>query len=223
MNRRRIGLGIFLFLIATTAAAPVAFWIGGRAAFSDYDEDYEASRRPGEFVDMTDALWDCDQFGDFDGLRTYDRVRGCGPGYGRPGRLIRAYYGPSRPDGPLQLATARAISKGSFAPPDSSAPVSPIGDPISAALAPLASSDGPFFGGDSAPPPYVLVSNAPPLTTPDPDPVPDPVPLPGAFALLLSGLAGLGALRKASKNRRRSVAETATGFSSAALRGCAGV
>lgn len=200
MTRRRIGLGIILFLLATTAAAPVAFWVSQRGGDADYDADYEESRRPGEFVDMTDAVWDCYQFGDWDGLRTYDRLRECGPGYGKPSRVIEAYLGPAgRPagkGGPLQLASARAVAQGMPAV-DDGIPFIPGGakmaDPIMAALEPAGGGSSPLAGLTGGNP-SILIANGV---------LPDPVPVPGALPLLLTGLAGLGALRHAKGKARK--------------------
>jgi hypothetical protein len=187
MQRRRLILGLALYVFATAAAAPVAFWAGQlNAAASQTSSPHlpgPGARRPSESVEMTDAVWDCEQFGDFAGLRTFDRVRPCGPRYAVPD--LRPHPGlvgaRARRPGPFDLATARAISDFAGPPGLSTGGASPA-DPFSVALSQIA-------GGI-------------PATAALPEPGPTVIPVPGAALFLVSGLAALWAARRGSASRR---------------------
>jgi hypothetical protein len=200
MKRHRLLGAFILFVTATAAVAPIAYLLG--LAHGARATPLAPEPDPAAFVDMTDAIWDCDQFGDFDGLRTIDIAIGCGIGMGKlsgPGRYLQK-YGTPLAGGPLQKAMFTTIAGKAFVPPApfQQAMAAETGAPLSLAMAPGGAGGGwgPSHAGDPGSLPLALPSG------PMEGSPPPPVPLPGALSIMLTGLAGLAFAIGARRRRR---------------------
>lgn len=189
MKRHRLLGASILFLTVTAAVAPIAYLLGlahgARATVLVPEPD------PAAFADMTDAIWDCEQFGDYDGLRTIDIAIGCGIGMGKLSGAAVPKYGRRLAGGPLKQATFSTIAGKAFVPaaPGPLASITEtLGSPLALAMAPGGGGWGPAHAGDPGNLPFVLPSG--PSSSPEAPPPPT-VPLPGALPMLLAGLAGL--------------------------------
>lgn len=187
MKRHRLLGASILFLTVTAAVAPIAYLLGlahgARATVLVPEPD------PAAFADMTDAIWDCEQFGDYDGLRTIDIAIGCGIGMGKLSGAVIPKYGRRLLGGPLKRAAFSTIAGNAFVPPAPGLPPSfaaEPGSPLALAMAP-GGGWGPAHAGDPGSLPSILPTG--PLDAPEPPP--PAVPVPGAFPMLLAGLAGL--------------------------------
>jgi hypothetical protein len=202
MKRHRLLGAFILFITATAASAPIAYLLG--LAHGPAGALFVPEPDPAAFVDTTDAIWDCEQFGDFPGLRTIDIAIGCGPGMGLASIKGAANYVPKYgrqlAGGPLQRAAITAIAGNSFDPPGALAVPAPLSlpKPLALALAPAGGPTSSRPGVTGGVLPFVLPAG--PLGLGEPETPPPGVPISGTLPLMITGLAGLAfALRQRAR------------------------
>jgi hypothetical protein len=172
MDRRRLILTLVVYLVATLAAAPLAFH-AGRAKGARIPIVFHAEPTP--LVDYAPAAvaptWNCAQFSGFPGIRQFDRIQDCRPPSGAGASALKRYAALARPSsfkrsGPLSDATVAAIAETVVSPaggssgggPGAKTPPAPLlAEPFSLALAP----SGRNASGGGFSPPSIPTSGLP--------------------------------------------------------------